>query len=266
MSDDDFKPSKDDRKCPGASQWMKSKKEKAGEDLYARTPISQFIAPPKTHTASKVRKDTQAKALAAEKAVATETEIHVEQVIKEEELKIKKKRKIEDEEEEEREQGDVRAALKQQEEDFEEAMVEMEESGSECESIGREYNGDPRRAKVEWLRAWLGAYEVPASNLSLYERSTLFPAFKGVTISGIQEANEILVVGDIGRENIHCAVGHILFIIQNGRRFRTTFNTIEGYRIRVDEGDTTLEKVLLLNIDPLVFAVEGESSHVNDPV
>jgi hypothetical protein len=81
-----------------------------------------------------------------------------------------------------------------------------------------------------------------------------------VTVSGIPEVDEILVVGDIGRDDIHCAVGHILFLIQNGRRFRTTFNTIEGYRIRVEESDITLEKVLLLHIDPLVFAMEGESS------
>jgi hypothetical protein len=76
-------------------------------------------------------------------------------------------------------------------------------------------------------------------------------------------------VGDIGRDDIHCAVGHILFLIQNGRRFRTTFNTIEGFRIRVEESDITLEKVSLLHIDPLVFAVEGETSHLfpdmNDP-
>jgi hypothetical protein len=113
----------------------------------------------------------------------------------------------------------------------------------------------------------LEPYEVPVSTLSLYERSTLLPICKGVTVSGTHDANEILVVGYIGRENIDCAVGHIL--LQYGRKFRTTFNTIEGYLIRVKEGDITLEKVLLISIDPAVFAVEGESSHlfpdVNDP-
>jgi hypothetical protein len=66
-------------------------------------------------------------------------------------------------------------------------------------------------------------------------------------------------VGDIGREGIHCAIGHILFLVQNGRRIRTTFNTVEGYRMRVEEGDTTLERVLVIHIDPVEFAVEGES-------
>ena len=55
----------------------------------------------------------------------------------------------------------------------------------------------------------------------------------------------------------------------NGRRVRTTFNTVEGYRLRVDEGDLTLERVLVIFIDPVEFAVKGESSHlfpdVNDP-
>jgi hypothetical protein len=39
--------------------------------------------------------------------------------------------------------------------------------------------------------------------------------------------------------------------------------------MRVEEGDITLERVLVLYIDPVEFAVEGESSHlfpdVNDP-
>jgi hypothetical protein len=32
MSDDDAKSSKDEGKCPGASQWMKSKKERVGDE------------------------------------------------------------------------------------------------------------------------------------------------------------------------------------------------------------------------------------------
>jgi hypothetical protein len=207
---------------------MKSKKERAGDDIYARTPISQFIAPPKTPTASKLRKDAQAKALAAEKAVVGETGIQeVERVIEEEETKIKKKRRIEEDEEEERELTEARALLKQQEEDFDDAMLELEESESESESMSRKYHGDHRRTKVEWLKAWLETYEVPAANLSLFARSTLIPACRGVTISGIPEVNEILVVEDIWQDDIHCAVGHILFLIQNGRKFRTTFNTID---------------------------------------
>jgi hypothetical protein len=54
-------------------------------------------------------------------------------------------------------------------------------------------------------------------------------------IYGEPDANEILVVGNIARDDIHCAVGHVLLLIQYGKRFWTTFNTIEGYRIRVEE-------------------------------
>jgi hypothetical protein len=34
-----------------------------------------------------------------------------------------------------------------------------------------------------------------------------------VAIEGDPEANEILIVGNIGREDIHCAIGHILFLV-----------------------------------------------------
>ena len=128
---------------------MKSKKEKAGEDLYSRTPVSQFIAPPKTPTASKLRKDAQAKALAAEKVVAG-AEVSEERGIEGEEVKIKKKRNIESDDEEEREQREAEAALKQQEEEFDDAMLEMEESGSECESAGKEYSGKMLSIKLKW--------------------------------------------------------------------------------------------------------------------
>jgi hypothetical protein len=126
MNEDDAKIPKDENRRPGATQWMKSKKERAGEDVYARTPVSQFLAPPKTPTASKLRKDAQAKALAAEKVVVVGAEAQKEQGVGGEEVKIKKKRKVESDDEEQREQREAEAALKQQEEDFENVMLEME--------------------------------------------------------------------------------------------------------------------------------------------
>ena len=122
--------------------------------------------------------------------------------------------------------------------------------------------GDSRRSKEGWLKAWTRIYDVPAASLSLHARSILIPPCRGVIIVGEEDANEILIVGDLGREDIHCAIGHILFLVQNGRRIRTTFNTVEGYRLRVDEGNITLERVLVIFIDPVEFAVEGESSHL----
>jgi hypothetical protein len=70
-SDDDVKSSKEEDKRPGASLWMKSKKERRGTDNHTRVLTLLFIAPPKTPVASKLRKDAQAKALAAEKVTAT---------------------------------------------------------------------------------------------------------------------------------------------------------------------------------------------------
>jgi hypothetical protein len=56
---------------------------------------------------------------------------------------------MESDDEEERERKEAEAVLKQQEENFEDVMLEMEESGSDCESISKEYSGDPRREKGE---------------------------------------------------------------------------------------------------------------------
>jgi hypothetical protein len=129
--------------------------------------------------------------------------------------------------------------------------------------------GDARRSKEGWLKAWAKTYDLPAASLSLFARSTLIPPCRGVAIVGDSDANEILIVGDIGREDLHCAIGHILFLVQNGRRIRTTFNTTEGHRIRVEEGDVSLERVLTLFINPGEFVVEREAAHlfpdVNDP-
>jgi hypothetical protein len=46
---------------------MKSKKERAGDKNYARIPVFHIMSPPKTPISSKLRKDAQAKALAAER-------------------------------------------------------------------------------------------------------------------------------------------------------------------------------------------------------
>jgi hypothetical protein len=67
MSDDDAKTSKDEGKRPEASLRMKSKKERVGEDTNTRVATTQHIAPPKTPISSKLRKDAQAKAFAAER-------------------------------------------------------------------------------------------------------------------------------------------------------------------------------------------------------
>jgi hypothetical protein len=172
------------------------------------------------------------------------------------EKKIKKKKwTVEEEEEDERETTELTALLKEQDrEDYENAALDAKES----EMMNPMFIGDPRRAKKEWLKAWTRTYDIPSASLSLFARfATLIPPCRGVTIAGDPKANEILIVGDIGREDIQFAIGHIVFLVENGRRIRTTFNTVEGYRMRVEEGDITLERLLILHIDPIEFAVEG---------
>jgi hypothetical protein len=59
--------------------------------------------------------------------------------------------------------------------------------------------GDSRRSKEEWLKAWTRTYDISSANLSLFARSTLIPPCRGDPEEGDPEANEILIVGDIGR-------------------------------------------------------------------
>jgi hypothetical protein len=75
-----------------------------------------------------------------------------------------------------------------------------EESDIGSERMSPMFIGDPRRAKERWLKAWTRTYDIPAASLSLFARSTLLPPCRGVTTAeDSEEANEILVVGDIGR-------------------------------------------------------------------
>jgi hypothetical protein len=116
MSEDEAKPAREEGKRPVASLWMKSKKERGVNDNITRVPTPMFIAPPKTPVASKLRKDAQAKAFAAEKVVAASgMELPGDEGdIEEQEMKIKKKRRTEEEEEEDwRETAELQAELKE---------------------------------------------------------------------------------------------------------------------------------------------------------
>jgi hypothetical protein len=95
MSEDEGKPTREEGKRPQASLWMKNKKERGGNENIPRVPMAMFIAPPKTPVASKLRKDAQAKALAAEKVVAaSESEMPEEQdSMEERETRIKRRKR-----------------------------------------------------------------------------------------------------------------------------------------------------------------------------
>jgi hypothetical protein len=132
---------------------MKSKKERGGGDNITRIPVPVFIAPPKTPVASKLRKDAQAKALAAEKvATAGENELPggVEE-IEENERKIKKKKRTEEEEEEDRRETDeLLASLKEQDRlEYEEEMLDAEESDEDDRVMISAFIGDARRSKED---------------------------------------------------------------------------------------------------------------------
>jgi hypothetical protein len=83
---------------------MKSKKERGGNKNILRVPTAIIIAPPKTPVASKLRKNAQAKALAAEKVVAASGSELLEErdSMEKRETRIKKKKRTEEEEEEDR--------------------------------------------------------------------------------------------------------------------------------------------------------------------
>jgi hypothetical protein len=147
LSEDEAKSAREEGKSPVASL-KKSKKEREGNDNITRVPTPMFIAPPKTPVASKLRKNAQAKALAAEKmAVANETESPGDEGdIEKHEIKIKKKRRIEEEEEEDRrETTELQAELKEQDRlEYEDEMLGLEDSDEEDSVMVSAFLGDAR--------------------------------------------------------------------------------------------------------------------------
>jgi hypothetical protein len=116
-----------------------------------RVPTPMFIAPPKTPVASKLRKDAQAKALAAEKVVAASgLELPGDEGdIEEQETRIKKKSRTEEEEEEDRrETAALQVELKEQDRlEYEDEMLLMEDSDDEDNVMVSAFLGDARRSK-----------------------------------------------------------------------------------------------------------------------
>ena len=69
MSEDDVKTTKDEGKRPGVSLGLKSKKDRVGEDIVTRLAMNLPLAQPKTPVTSRLRKEAQAKAGAAERVI-----------------------------------------------------------------------------------------------------------------------------------------------------------------------------------------------------
>jgi hypothetical protein len=99
--------------------------------------------------------------------------------------------------------AEVRALLKEQDRlDYEDAEMNLKGSDSENETISLIFKGDPRREKDRWLKMWTETYDVPAALPVFICKVYLIPLCRVVTISGEPDANEILVMEDIGRNDI----------------------------------------------------------------
>jgi hypothetical protein len=173
------------------------------------------------------------------------------------EKKIKKKKKITEEEEEEerneRELVEIAAMRKEQEE---EARVMMEVSDEEEDRVGLPPREGPVRTREKWMEAWAATFDEPPIGLSLYTMSTRLPLCRGVIMEGHPLNRDILIVGDIGKEDLYCVAGHLLFLSQNGRRYLTTFRTKEEFWRRTGRESPPLDEMLILFIDPEGF-MEG---------
>jgi hypothetical protein len=222
MDESEEKQIRDEVKRSQVSLWTKSKKGRAGNENIAHVPMPTFIAPPKTPVTSRLRKDAQAKALAAEEvAAASEGELpEGEGQLEEQETRIKKKKRtIEEEGEDDRETVIPQVERrKRNHHNLGEARAIMEVSDEEEDSEEFSPRGEPLRSRAEWTKAWAVEFGCYPSGLSLFAIATLLPPCRGVTIKGHPRNRNILIVGDLGGKELYCVAGHLLVLKQNGRR------------------------------------------------
>jgi hypothetical protein len=93
---------------------------------------------------------------------------------------------------------------------------------------------------------------------ALFERSVLMSDIKGVEVSGSRGAKEIIVAGDVDKTILPLVVPCILFLIQDGRRCRTTFNTAAAFRMREEVEDPAIEKDVIIIVSPSQITQEDE--------
>jgi hypothetical protein len=65
--------------------------------------------------------------------------------------------------------------------------------------------------------------------MTLFERNVLMPDLKCIEVSGSPGAKEIIVAVDVNKTILPLVVSCIFFLIQDGRRCRTTFNTAAAF-------------------------------------
>jgi hypothetical protein len=108
------------------------------------------------------------------------------------------------------------------------------------------------------LENWITVYGEAASNMTLFERSVLMPDLKGIEVSGSQGAKEIIVAGNVDKTILPLVVPCILFLIQDGRRCRTTFNTAAACRFREELEDPAIAKAVIIIVNPDKITEENE--------
>jgi hypothetical protein len=85
------------------------------------------------------------------------------------------------------------------------------------------------RGYDKWNRFFPMSIGRSISSLSLFERSCLIPEIQGIHYKSNESAKDILIVVDLTRLQINILVPIILFLIQNGRKIKVTFNTTTEY-------------------------------------
>jgi hypothetical protein len=261
MDESEEKQIRDEAKRPQVSLWTESKKDREGNDVITRVSTVMIIAPPRTPVASdELRKDVQAKDLAAEEGVAMSEEELLEESESEDEHEVKTKKKRgtgEEEEEDDRETAILQVERRERNHRRSgEARAIMEVSDEEEDSVDLPPQEEPLRSRAEWTKAWTAEFGCYPSGLSLFAMATLLPPCRGVTMKGHPRNRNILIVGDLGGNDLYCVAGHLLVLKQNGRRTLTRFSTKEEYRLRMEQGNPPSNKALILFVDPEEF-MEG---------
>jgi hypothetical protein len=80
--------------------------------------------------------------------------------------------------------------------------------------------------------------------MTLFERSILMPNIKAIEVSESRGAKEIIVVEDIDKTSLPLVVPCNFFLIKDGKRCRTTFNTATAFRMREELEDPALQEQL----------------------
>ena len=86
---------------------------------------------------------------------------------------------------------------------------QLAEQLEEEETVWSNSVSDERRAMTSWVISQRRAY---GRRTSIWERSLSLPAIEGLDVLGEEDSKEIVVVGDLGREDIAEILPIVLFL------------------------------------------------------